>query len=136
MKNRVVVIDDDGTIGDLLQDFLGDFGYSCAVFQTTGEALDEINNDDIVVSDVHFEANNFGGIDMYLELQKKFPDRKNEIKFIFMTAYSIESIEEKMKILPGKLKILFKPFNLRDLLKFVREIRSEGLPENLQSGLF
>ena len=119
IKRRIVVVEDDGTVGDLIQDFAMDLGFECRVFHTPAEAIDEIREDDIVISDVQFIGDKFGGVDFYRRLREWLPFSPEAFTFVFMTAYSREIAENKVADLGVDLPVLYKPFDMGELKQFL-----------------
>lgn len=107
---KILVIDDDRTACELLREIFEDHGWQAKIAQTPEAALSlaEMENFDLVVSDINLEANS-NGIDILRKLRDHMP-------VILITAFgSLEASIEAQR--EGAWELLSKPFNFDDLIK-------------------
>ncbi len=122
-KPKVLIVDDEATICNLLKDILNDEGYEVRFTQDAREGLELVKNNsfDIVISDIRMPR--IDGIDI-LSYTKKFdPD----ISVILMTGYaSIETAQKAIRF--GASDYITKPFQLKEIPIIVeRALRSHQL---------
>ena len=106
-KKKVVVIEDDATLGPALQNFLTrELHCEVSLFGDVEKAIKQIDNTtDLVVSDVVLPG--LSGFDLLKFLKKKF----SKVPLILMTGHgSIEKAVVAMK--EGAYDFLVKPFTL------------------------
>jgi DNA-binding response OmpR family regulator len=116
MAKRILVMDDDPTIADLLREALADEGYE--TYMTTQslrfyDAVHEYKRDLIL-----------------LDLMMQYLDGRDELKLLEMTDFKIPVIvvtayldagkEEEAFRKAGVVQIVYKPFDLDDLVELVR----------------
>jgi len=123
LKPKVLIVDDEATICNLLRDILRDEGYDVQFTQDARDGLDLIKNNsfDIVISDIRMPR--IDGIDI-LSYTKKFdPD----ISVILMTGYaSIETAQKAIRF--GASDYITKPFQLKEIPIIVeRALRAHQL---------
>ncbi len=110
MRSKILVVEDDSTIRELIYLFLEKSGFEAFTAISAETALDILKKEEIgiVLTDVHMP-----GMDG-LELTKIIK-RHYEADVIIMTGYSLEySIEEAMA--RGASDLIIKPIRLEDLL--------------------
>jgi DNA-binding response OmpR family regulator len=106
-KPRILVLDDDGMIGALLEDYLDELGFETAGPATTlGEALELVRREAIsgAILDVRLKDGDTSYPLAELLLEKGTP-------FAFSTGYDSGSIAQHF----SSAKTLAKPFVLQDL---------------------
>jgi len=116
MAKKILVMDDDPTIADLLREALADEGYE--TYMTTQilrfyDAVHEYKPDLIL-----------------LDLMMQYLDGRDELKLLEMTDFKIPVIvvtayldagkEEEAFRKAGVVQIVYKPFDLDDLVELVR----------------
>lgn len=107
---RVLVVDDEGIMRNLLADVLQDEGYDVTTATTGEEAIKYAREKSfqIVITDLKMPGMN--GI----EVLKRFKEIDNNISIIVITAYaSVESAVEAMK--EGAYDYISKPFNIDEI---------------------
>lgn len=119
VKDKIVIIDDDVTILELLDSYLKNQGYEVICFQSAIEALQAFNPEgnssfdsngiDVVISDIkmpHMDG---------LEFTVKLLEYRKDIPIILMTAFgSIETAVEAIRM--GAFDYIIKPFKLVEFL--------------------
>ncbi|MBL8028420.1 MAG: response regulator [Fibrobacteres bacterium] len=111
-KGRILLVDDEPDLLDVLGEFLEDIGYSVA---TAGdglaalEVLDKDSNFDLLLSDINMPR--MKGFELLAEARKKYP----KLKSALITAYDINSyIELAQKHNIGNIISKTSPFNFTD----------------------
>jgi DNA-binding NtrC family response regulator len=129
--NRVLIVDDEENIRQILTEYLQDFGYkvTCAVNGQEALQVYQKGSFDIILSDLVMRPMN--GLELLNEIKKVDPDAL----FIMITGFpSIESALEAVK--KGARDYITKPFNIDEIrLKMERallEKNMEGRLKNIQ----
>jgi two-component system response regulator PilR (NtrC family) len=126
---RVLVVDDEEGIRELLTDYLNKFGYEVVCAADGQEAVREYTKGhfDIVLSD--FVMSPMDGLELLAEIRKMDPDAT----FIMITGYpSIDSAMEAMKM--GARDYITKPFNIDEIrLKMERVLLERSLMGRLKN---
>jgi CheY-like chemotaxis protein len=114
-RRRILVVDDEKVIRDLLSTILSKLDYEVAVARNGDEALKQIKQDSfsLVLTDMQMR-----GIDG-LTLAKRIKDHSPETPVIMITGERQEDIKEKIKEGPISY-VIFKPFRLMDIQRKVR----------------
>ncbi len=140
MENRIIVIDDDTAMREMLEDFLGSKKYHCESFSLATEAFKYLQEQDLesvqaIVSDQNMPE--MDGVEFVQRMGKLEPN----IPVIIMTAYaSIDSAIEATRL--GAFAYLSKPFKLAEFevtlqkAMQLRELKKENLSlkESVRSG--
>jgi two-component system response regulator AtoC len=116
MADRVLVVDDEESMRDVLGRILGAEGYSVAQARNGREALDALGNErfDFILCDIRMPT--MGG----LELQKEITSRKIPGTVIMMSAFgTVETAVEAMKL--GAYDYISKPFMSDEILLTLRK---------------
>jgi DNA-binding NtrC family response regulator len=126
---RVLIVDDEDSVRDLLSDALTSFGYATVTAKNGEEALRLYKQQrfDIVLSDLMMRP--MGGMELLNAITKIDP----EAIFIMITGYpSIEFAVEAIKT--GARDFVSKPFNLDELkLKIERALLERILKRRLKN---
>lgn len=115
-KPRVLVVDDESSVRDILQDFLEFEGFEVTLAETGEAGLELVLTRpfDVVLTDLEMPKMN--GIDFLRELE----DMNNPPAAIMMTGYgTVESAIEAMKI--GAYDYILKPFQIEELVQLIRK---------------
>ncbi len=128
-SNRILVIDDEQIIQDVLSDFLSNENFVVNSASSGEEALKELEEKhyDIVLSDMKMPG--ISGIDLLKELKR----RKMDIIVIIMTGYgTVDTAVEAIKL--GAFDYIMKPFKMEELLNVItRAFTQQRLErENIQ----
>lgn len=125
MKFKVLVVEDDSSLRQALEETLKIAGYDVLTASNGREGLNLINEESeiaLVVSDIQMQG--MDGVSLLNNIQKV----RNELPVILMTAYgSIEQAVDAMRI--GALDYLVKPFEPEVLVSKV----SQYLPTSMQN---
>jgi DNA-binding NtrC family response regulator len=139
-QKRVLIIDDDNAMREMVEDFLHSQKFHCESFGLASEAFEKIQEMDLneiqaIVTDQNMPA--MDGVEFVQRMQKLAPD----IPVIIMTAYaSIDSAIEATRL--GAFAYISKPFKLTEFdvtLKkaiHLRELKKENqsLKQSVKSG--
>lgn len=110
-KARVLIVDDEETVREILRRTLQQEGYSCVTASNTDSALDLIDGDsiDLVLSDIMMPGKS--GVELLGEVREKSPDTA----MIMVTAVAdTQTAINAMKL--GAYDYVTKPFNLVEVL--------------------
>lgn len=128
-RKRVLVVDDEENIRQILKEYLNEFGYEVALAINGQEALQIYKNGrfDVILSDLVMKPVN--GLELLSEVKKLDP----HAIFIMITGYpSIESALEAVK--KGARDYITKPFNIDDIrLKLERVLLEQSLQGRLKN---
>ncbi len=112
---RILVVDDEQVIREILADFLSMEGYLVRTAEHGGAALKELEKSsyDLILSDLKMPQ--MGGLEFLNEVGKKMPD----VVTIIMTGFgTVESAIDAMK--QGAYDYIMKPFKVEDVVMTVR----------------
>lgn len=107
---RVLVVDDESIMQDVMRDILGESGYDVDIAENGLIALDKTESDeyDLIFADIRMPV--MDGIE-FLRLTK---ERKPGLAIVMMTGYaSVDVAVEAMKL--GAFDFVTKPFNLEHI---------------------
>ena len=113
--SRVLIVDDEQVIREILSDFLLMEGFQVATAGNGREALEVIERQRInmVISDLKMPE--MGGLDLLAHLQVEHPD----LVTLVMTGYgTVETAIEAMKL--GAFDYVLKPFKVEEVMHTVR----------------
>ena len=115
---KILVVDDDEMIRDIMRTTLSIAGYSVLDAENGKDALEKIKKEDvsIVVTDITMPEMN--GDTMAREALKI----KRGLKFIFVTGYDLKSFDLPQGI---AVKIIMKPYKPEQLIEAVKEISAK-----------
>jgi CheY-like chemotaxis protein len=110
---RILVVDDEKGIRDIMAGLLGDLGYDVAVAADGAEALILLQDSDfgLVLTDL-----NMPGMDGWSLAGRIKEDSSTPV--VLITGSDRRSVEERLKDSAVKL-VLFKPFRVEDLVAVV-----------------
>lgn len=116
---RILYIDDDPYINDVIQDILKIIGYESEVYQNSMSALELIESQpdsfDLILTDMNMPHMN--GIELSKELQHTCPD----LPIILCTGHG-ERITKELVSDVGVKYVLSKPFTMKQLETAVHEV--------------
>ncbi|HEX7602961.1 MAG TPA: response regulator, partial [Polyangiaceae bacterium] len=114
-RPRVLVVDDEKVIRDMLADFLGMEGYFVRTAEDGNSALAELTKGhfDLVISDLKMPK--MGGIQLLDEISRAAPDALT----VIMTGFgTVETAIDAMK--RGAYDYIMKPFKMEEVVHTVR----------------
>ncbi|MBI5374505.1 MAG: sigma-54-dependent Fis family transcriptional regulator [Candidatus Schekmanbacteria bacterium] len=115
-KDRVLVVDDDIEMAEVLKDFLVTEGFDVAIAKNGKEAIELIENEDFALAITDMKMPEMNG----MQLLKKIKSEKPEVEVIMITAFgSIETAVEAVK--KGAYHYITKPFKIKEILLVVRK---------------
>ena len=116
-KEKILVVDDEEALRDILQFSLSDEGYEVVTAPNGEEAMERIdeNNIDLVILDIKMPG--IDGIEVLRRIKKGV---NSDIGVIMMTAYGSPQTETEVKGL-GAYDYVLKPFDRSSMKAKVRE---------------
>jgi response regulator RpfG family c-di-GMP phosphodiesterase len=114
-KSRILVVDDEKLIRDVLADFLSLEGYIVRTAEDGAAAITELDRSryDMVISDLKMP--NMGGLELLKEVVTKFP----ETLTVIMTGFgTVETAIDAMK--RGAYDYILKPFKIEEIVHIVQ----------------
>jgi len=118
---RVLIVDDERMITELIQEVLSSEGFKVKVFNDSRKALKNVRknkeNFDLIITDLTMPQ--MTGLEFSREVKKINPN----IPIILLTGYNKE-LDEKSRAEFNIRKILMKPINIETLLAEIKEIIS------------
>jgi DNA-binding response OmpR family regulator len=123
-RARILLVDDDPMITELVVDMLGMEGYDVDTATNGIEALQKLESQryDLIITDLHMPK--LDGSGFYRELsQRKVHSLK---RIIFLTGTTGVSEEHRL-VQESGVPVLLKPFNVVELIELVRRLLS-GAP--------
>jgi response regulator RpfG family c-di-GMP phosphodiesterase len=128
-RPRVLVVDDEKFIRDILADFLGMEGYEVRTAEDGQAALNEMSRGayDVVISDLKMPK--MGGIELLDEIAKRTPN----VLTVIMTGFgTVETAIDAMK--RGAYDYVLKPFKVEEVVHIIqRALEKQRLSaENLR----
>lgn len=122
MTRRVIVIEDDETTRDIINDHLEDMGFDFLSFSSPDKVIvNNLKSDDIFIIDVRMGQNRTGGIDFIINLRDK-NSKFNNNKVIFTSNFGRERVEHKLSKIKGEFKWIDKPIEFTFLIKYLKEV--------------
>jgi two-component system, NtrC family, response regulator AtoC len=119
---KILIVENDSAMADMLSDFLSEKGFTAAVAQDGAAALDQIRKDrfDVILSDVVMP--NMDGI----ELLRRLRELKSDAAVIMMSAYgTIDNAVEAMKL--GAYDYIAKPFRLDEIILTIGKVQESRM---------
>ena len=117
MSKKILIVDDEEHIRDILSEFLTEQGFEVMDAPNGEVALDlfETNSFDLVITDIRMPKMNG------LELLSVVKSRDNSNPVVLMTGYDLSSNEISNCSYQADGYVL-KPFNLKQLLAYVHDL--------------
>lgn len=110
MEHRVLIVDDEPNMLDVLSDVLSDEGYNVDVAGNGTDAISKASSGDFHVAILDLKLPDMSGLDILREIKSKTPQTVT----IMITAYSsVDTAIQAMKI--GAYDYITKPFKIEQL---------------------
>jgi len=123
---RIIVVDDDPDIANMLRTGLQVNGYRVDVYNDPVKALADFvpGKYDLVISDMKMP--NLNGLEMVFEMEKM----DGRIQVLFLTGY-VDMYAETRKLFSKMniLAVLQKPIGIKELVKKIDEVKASGEPQ-------
>jgi CheY-like chemotaxis protein len=118
---RILLVDDDPMITELVVDMLGMEGYDVDTANNGLEALQKLERQryDLIITDLHMPK--LDGSGFYRELGRR---KLHSLKRIIFLTGTTGASEEHRFVQESGVPVLFKPFNVSDLIELVRRLLS------------
>lgn len=116
-RPRVLVVDDESIIAQLIADVLGGEGFEVDTAPHGLAALDCLANRtyDVILSDLRMPE--LDGLGLFREIEQRYPELLR--RFVFITGTS-EHTDYHGFIDDAKVPVLTKPFDMMNLVRVVR----------------
>ncbi|NTU68327.1 MAG: PAS domain-containing protein [Chlorobiaceae bacterium] len=118
-KGTVLVVEDEPDIGKIIKMILETHGFTVLLSTTAEEALDLVRHQatdiDLIITDIMLP--NMNGIEFRMKILKQ----NQKIKFLFMSGYSAEILDQYGK-LGTDVNFISKPFAIPQFLTMVHEV--------------
>jgi len=120
-RPRILVVDDEEVIRELLSEILMDEGYEVDTAKEGNEAMEKIKRlpFELVITDIRMPGLN--GMEILRETKKKNPS----IEVIIITGYGTPEIEAEA-IAQGASGYINKPININQIRNMVAEVFKKG----------
>ncbi len=114
---RVLVLEDEASLRDILALILEDFGYEVEEAGSLKEAREKLNEEEFDLALVDLRLPDGSGMELVREIKRRSP----ETEVIIITAYaSTETVKEAFEL--GVYDYVEKPFNINDLKLLIRNV--------------
>lgn len=119
MKRRILVVDDDAQIREMLRRKLDQCGYDVGVASNGVEAIETLEKDryDLVIADILMPEKD--GLEVIMFLQREQP----HVKCVAISAPSNRVFLQSAELL-GATSVLEKPFELKEVADLVARLLS------------
>jgi len=127
----VLVVDDDDSLRELLEEAVREWGYDVATARSGEEALESIGRKkfNLVICDLKMP-----GMDG-LELLKEIKVRDNKVHVIVITGYA--TLDTVIKTIEaGAFDYITKPFRIEELRRIMKKAGPRGVPAGRRKRLF
>ncbi len=126
MSKKILVVDDDASVREMLDDFLSGLGYEIVTAENGLKALELITEGgfDMLITDLQMPE--MDGYSLVMRVRDVL--RLEKMPILMMSALSSEEQLKKSAELVGKKKINFlmpKPLPLADLRRIIKETLKE-----------
>ncbi len=120
MNGKVLIVDDEPIIGNLLEGGLTENGFEAEYFSSAANALENIDRirPDIIISDIAMP--HMDGYELRRRLRQN-PETAS-IPFIFLSAHSEISDQIKEGLKAGADDYVCKPFKIENLIEHIRSV--------------
>ena len=122
---RIAVLDDNPTIGEMLQQGLGLAGHTVIVYFSPSKLLADIIGPttsstpfDLIIVDL-FLPEGISGVEVIHQVRNTFPD----LPVILISAGGSLDIEAATRALP-EVEVLRKPFKIATLLRMIKDLEN------------
>lgn len=116
---RILIIEDNEEVRVAVEELLKSYGFEVYSISNPLELIEQFekyrDKFDLCLSDIIMPK--MSGLELYKRLRQIKPD----IKFLFMTGYA-NNVEQVNELIKEGLRLLSKPFNIKEFLEKVREI--------------
>lgn len=120
MARSIFVVDDIPSFLQLMEDVLSEEGYRVSTFTSVSEAAETAlqSPPDLIISDVRLDGES--GFDLLHALLQH--DSTREVPIVVCTAATMDVEEQAEVIRTGRVSVLYKPFDIQDLLDRVSKL--------------
>jgi PAS domain S-box-containing protein len=118
---KILVVDDEPTVGDLLNEILSGEGHDVEIVKNGDDALKRLDSEDYDVILLDIKLPGMSGIELYEHIQRTA--RSLASKVIFITG-DVMNADTMVFIKSGQTPYVTKPFDTEQLLKSIERILS------------
>lgn len=131
-KKKLLVVDDESLLREILSDVLSAAGYLVDMAQNGKKALHLLDNNiyDLTISDVHMPE--MDGISLFRKVTEGLPELKK--RFLFITGNPTNEVLSFFKV--NNLEYITKPFQIPDILDKVSSMIDEDINLNGRKGMY
>ena len=126
-KSKILVVDDEPELVDLLKDFLGIKGYKVIGAVSGQEALDILETERVDLVLLDFVMPGLNGTEVAKVAKEKYP----YVKFVLMTGFM--GMAERLSKVNMLEDVLIKPIEIKELSNRLLEILAKGDKSTLNS---
>jgi CheY-like chemotaxis protein len=119
---KILVVDDEPVVQDLLNDVLGDEGYKVEIVENGDDALERLGSKDYDVILLDIKLPGMSGIELYEHIQKTAKSLASRV--IFVTG-DVLSADTMTYVLSAGIPYITKPFEAEQLLNGIGHILSQ-----------
>jgi len=119
---KILVVDDNQDFAETLADVLELNGYSVTITFDREDAIKKFTEKDYILTFMDVKLPGMNGVESFLKIKKI----KSKAKVIMMTGYSVEQLLNQA-IENGALEVLYKPFDMKNVLKILERIKPDGI---------
>ncbi len=122
-NKKILVVDDNRTITDMVQDMLRSSPYSCITANSGRECLDLVKDQEFDLILLDMAMPEMSGLDVLVKLREHNMARQNKAKVVLFTASPMYS-EMDLKIINegyGAIERVKKPFTQTELLALLKK---------------
>ena len=118
-EGRILILDDEMSILDILEQFLQEEGYDCCCAQSPIEALEKLESENFTLLVTDLKMPIMSGDEFIENLRTN--ERTGDIPVVMLTARDFE-MDDEMKQRLGISACMSKPFSPRELVRTVKKI--------------
>jgi two-component system NtrC family sensor kinase len=118
-EQRVLIVDDEPAVVDLISRILSDFGFSVSTASNGNEVINKLNLEDFDIIILDYRMPEIGGAQLFEHIESISAEVAARVLFITGDAYS-PNVEETVSRTGNP--VLNKPFTLEDLLTAVMRV--------------
>jgi len=120
---RIMVVDDEESIGVLLKEYLAMYGAQVQFYQSSGNALEAFETNPDVVDMVITDETMPGMLGM--DMAKAMLEKKPSLPIILCTGYSEDAIPQSVAAI-GIAAFFHKPVRINNLLERVLQVKTSS----------
>lgn len=117
MNKKILIVDDDQLLRDVVGQYLSKSGYEVVIPNSALESLEIFKPGEFALAVIDLVMPDIGGI----ELMESFISKDPNIKIVIMTGYpTVDSAYKAM--VDGVFEYVIKPFRMKELLEVAKKL--------------